>query len=323
MSGCTGVSAGGAAPPREERVGVMVRVRFHGRGGHGVKTASRIVGTAAFLAGYQVQDSPVYGAERRGAPVTAFTRISGKPVLERGPIQSPDLIVIADETLLEDPVAGVLAGQEAASAVFVNAESAEGLAEKYSIRPEIIALDITGRTLEALGRASALSAGIGAAAARLTGLVSAEQLEEAGREELAHAGVLEDMIKKNVALAREIYAEVPAVTIHRGGPVAAEAAAPEMRTVAYDSPTRGAPSVIAPGNAELRQTGAWRVEMPVIDYDRCTRCGLCFVRCPDGAIALDDDGYPVIDYDHCKGCMICQQICPIHGIEIKKETEAW
>ena len=32
----------------------MIRIRFHGRGGHGIKTASRIVGTAAFLAGYQV-----------------------------------------------------------------------------------------------------------------------------------------------------------------------------------------------------------------------------------------------------------------------------
>ena len=62
----------------------MIRVRFHGRGGHGVKMASRILGTAAFLAGRHVQDSPVYGAERRGAAVTAFTRIDDEPILERG-----------------------------------------------------------------------------------------------------------------------------------------------------------------------------------------------------------------------------------------------
>lgn len=49
----------------------MIRVRFHGRGGQGAKTASRIVGTAAFLQGYTAQDSPIYGAERRGAPVAA------------------------------------------------------------------------------------------------------------------------------------------------------------------------------------------------------------------------------------------------------------
>ncbi|MFQ5836162.1 MAG: pyruvate ferredoxin oxidoreductase, partial [bacterium] len=32
----------------------MIRVRFHGRGGQGIKTASRILGTAAFLEDYYV-----------------------------------------------------------------------------------------------------------------------------------------------------------------------------------------------------------------------------------------------------------------------------
>ena len=71
--------------------------------------------------------------------------------------------------LRQDPAAGVLGGQESASAVFVNAASPEGLGERFSIGPRLITLDITGRTLEALGRASALSAGMGAAAARICG----------------------------------------------------------------------------------------------------------------------------------------------------------
>ena len=54
----------------------MLRVRFRGRGGQGMKTASRLLGSAAFHAGYVVQDSPLYGAERRGAPMTACTRIA-------------------------------------------------------------------------------------------------------------------------------------------------------------------------------------------------------------------------------------------------------
>ncbi len=43
----------------------MYRIRFHGRGGQGMKTASQILGTAFFLEGYEVQDAPRYGAERR------------------------------------------------------------------------------------------------------------------------------------------------------------------------------------------------------------------------------------------------------------------
>ena len=53
-------------------------------------------------------------------------------------------------------------------------------------------------------------------------------------------------------------------------------------------PSSPSPSVLHAGNAVARPTGSWRVERPVVDPDICTRCGLCFVRCPDGAIALDE-----------------------------------
>lgn len=98
----------------------MIAIRFHGRGGQGVKTASRILGTAAFLEGHQAQDSPIYGAERRGAPVWAFTRISKEPIRERGLITHPDLVVIADASLVDDPVARVTDGLDERTAVFVN-----------------------------------------------------------------------------------------------------------------------------------------------------------------------------------------------------------
>ena len=52
----------------------MYRIRFHGRGGQGMKTASRILGSAFFQEGYEVQDAPRYGAERRGAPIFAYVR---------------------------------------------------------------------------------------------------------------------------------------------------------------------------------------------------------------------------------------------------------
>ncbi|MBM3226718.1 MAG: hypothetical protein FJZ47_23385 [Candidatus Tectomicrobia bacterium] len=61
----------------------MFRIRFHGRGGQGMKTASRILGSAAFHAGYTVQDAPLYGAERRGAPMAAFTRIASVAVIDQ------------------------------------------------------------------------------------------------------------------------------------------------------------------------------------------------------------------------------------------------
>jgi Pyruvate/2-oxoacid:ferredoxin oxidoreductase gamma subunit len=39
-----------------------------------MKTASRILGSALFAEGFEVQDAPRYGAERRGAPIFAYVR---------------------------------------------------------------------------------------------------------------------------------------------------------------------------------------------------------------------------------------------------------
>ena len=297
----------------------MIRIRFHGRGGHGTKTASRVVGTAAFLGGYQAQDSPVYGAERRGAAVVAFTRIDSDAILERGVIEQPDLIILADETLLETPEANVLAHQESASAMFINAPEAGRLAEKYGITAPLVAFDVTTLTLDTLGSAGALSAGLAAAAARMTGIISHENFLQAMREEFSQLHLPDELIDKNVQVAEKVFAEIDPVEIRPTD----RAPTMEVAEVGYDNPVIATPSVLHAGNAIARQTGSWRVERPVVDPDVCTRCGLCFVRCPDGAIALDDEGFPIIDYDHCKGCMICRQICPLHAIESEKETRAW
>ena len=98
----------------------MFRIRFHGRGGQGMKTASRILGSAFFHAGFEVQDAPRYGAERRGAPIFAFVRASREPIQERGIIRQADLVVVADDTLVPVPAAGVLAGCDADTVLLIN-----------------------------------------------------------------------------------------------------------------------------------------------------------------------------------------------------------
>jgi len=311
----------GDPKPLEEVRNRVLRVRFHGRGGHGIKTASRILGTAAFLSGLEAQDSPIYGAERRGAALAAFTRIDALSICERGAVTDPDLILVADETLLADPAAGVLIGREFPSAVFVNsAREGSSLAGQYAIPCPVLTLDLTGMTIDLLGRGSALSAALGAAGCALAGLKPADLVIRAVREELADLRLTPEMIDRNIETARRAYMSLPAVQL-RDRPLLRTAC--PMVAPTYVTGPEGVPIIHSPGNSPLRHTGSWRVFRPVIDLDACTRCGICFALCPDGAITLDAHAFPIIDYDNCKGCMMCFQECPIHCIREQKEVRAW
>jgi pyruvate ferredoxin oxidoreductase gamma subunit len=304
----------------------MWRIRFHGRGGQGMKTASRIVGSAAFWEGHVVQDAPIYGAERRGAPMVALTRLADEPILERGLIASPDLVVVADETLLEDAQARPLQGLTATGRVLMNSKRpAEALRERYGLTGELALLDGTELALTHIGSMAGLSVALAAATCQLVGL-SPAAMEHAVREELAALGLDHHRIDQSVGLAYLAYERLtvrpPWEEGARAGAAAASLPQPSVVTPTYQGALRGAPSVVAPANTPLRQTGNWRVWRPVIDLARCTRCWICFVSCPDGAIGLDDGDYPHIDYDVCKGCLICVEECPTRTIHQVREAEA-
>ncbi|ODS41421.1 MAG: pyruvate ferredoxin oxidoreductase [Candidatus Altiarchaeales archaeon WOR_SM1_79] len=79
----------------------MIEIRFHGRGGQGAVTAANILAIAAFKEGKDVQAFPYFGVERRGAPVTAFTKIDDKPVRIKSQIYEPDYVVVLDSSLLK------------------------------------------------------------------------------------------------------------------------------------------------------------------------------------------------------------------------------
>jgi len=90
----------------------MYEIRFHGRGGQGAVVASIVLASAFFKEGKFVQAFPSFGAERRGAPVVSFTRVSEQEIRERYGIYEPDCLVILDSSLThrEDIVSGLKEG---------------------------------------------------------------------------------------------------------------------------------------------------------------------------------------------------------------------
>jgi len=74
-------------------------------------------------------------------------------------------------------------------------------------------------------------------------------------------------------------------------------------------------AISKPKKGASGKTGAWRTFRPVIEPDKCSKCGLCSLYCPEGAISEDLE----IDYDFCKGCGICAEECPKKAIRMEQE----
>ncbi|MBQ4004806.1 MAG: 2-oxoacid:acceptor oxidoreductase family protein, partial [Firmicutes bacterium] len=96
----------------------LTEIRWHGRGGQGAKTAALLLDDVCFSTGAEVQGFPEYGPERMGAPITAYNRISDKPIRVHSNIYDPDYVVVVDETLIED--IDVTAGLKEGGAIIIN-----------------------------------------------------------------------------------------------------------------------------------------------------------------------------------------------------------
>lgn len=287
----------------------MFRIRFHGRGGQGMKTASRILGTAFFHQGYEVQDAPRYGAERRGAPVFAYVRASRKKINERGIIRTPDLVAVADDSLFAVCPAVLYDGVKQGTIMLVNSSSDAGALRELIPRGMVITIPqknaghtVTPGTLCA------------AASARLTGVISRENFKNAMIEELA--GLDAAVIDTGIQAGLDVFDSMDApVKVSESADIPDE---PLRRADWIDLPLhrtgRSAPAIHGSRTSMLNPTGTWRTERPSIKAQDCSRCMLCALYCPDSVISADASGMPVIDYDHCKGCMVCASVCPKHAI---------
>ena len=79
--------------------------------------------------------------------------------------------------------------------------------------------------------------------------------------------------------------------------------------------------VTEPGNARQYQTGTWRSQRPTYEFNRCIKCGLCYISCPEGCIGQNTEGYFETDLYYCKGCGICAKECPTRVITMAEEEE--
>jgi pyruvate ferredoxin oxidoreductase gamma subunit len=173
----------------------MKELRIHGRGGQGSVTAAELIATAAFEGGVFAQAFPMFGVERRGAPVQAYVRFSDKKVRLRSQIYEPDYIIVQDSTLIKD--VNVFAGMKKGGIAIVNTHAAGDWTAPEGVK--VITVDATGIALEVIGVPITNTSLMGAFAAA-SGEISMEAMENAIRHRFK-----EEIATKNIEAARRAY----------------------------------------------------------------------------------------------------------------------
>jgi pyruvate ferredoxin oxidoreductase gamma subunit len=181
----------------------MYQIRIHGRGGEGGKTAARILSTAAFLEGKEVQDFSVYGAERRGAPVVSFCRINNKKILVRGYVHEPDAVLVLDDTLPN--VVDVEHGLKPNGIMLINSpKPAKEFTEDFETKAKVHTVDATQIALDVIGKPIPNATILGGFV-KLTNIVKLESLKKGITEEVHGKKAIRD---KNIKSAVKCYGVV-------------------------------------------------------------------------------------------------------------------
>lgn len=179
----------------------MLEIRWHGRGGQGAVTSAKLLADAAYRSGWKgVTSAPSFGAERRGAPVTASTRLDSEPIRVYSQVIHPDLAIVLDDSLLE--VGGATTGLKPGATVIVNTvRPVEELRAGGDAR--VVAADVTGAAQAAgvvVGGNPIVSAAILGSIAKATGVVTMESVESAIAEMFSGSAVA-----RNIEAARIAY----------------------------------------------------------------------------------------------------------------------
>ena len=166
----------------------MKEVIWFGRGGQGAVVAAQILAESAYLEGFKgVTSAPTFGPERRGAPVTASTRISKDPIRMFSQVEMADIAIVLDDTLFG--VVDVKGRIRKGGTIIINTackpEDA-GITGDF----DVATVDATGVALKlrlTKEGAPVINTPLLGAFAKATGIVSLENIEKALRSKLPAA----------------------------------------------------------------------------------------------------------------------------------------
>lgn len=180
---------------------MLKEIIFYGRGGQGAVTAANLIASAALKSGNKgVQAFPFFGAERRGAPVKAFARISDKEIFLRSQIKEPDIVVVLDTGVMD--AINVAEGLKKDGIILLNTNKSPS---EFSFSSKIATVDATSIAIKneiLVGGIPVVNTPMTGALTKILDGVNIEALKSAINERF---GKIAD---KNAKAAEEAYNEV-------------------------------------------------------------------------------------------------------------------
>src|SRR6516164_6305498 len=65
-----------------------------------------------------------------------------------------------------------------------------------------------------------------------------------------------------------------------------------------------------------------RTMRPVVNFDTCIKCTLCWLQCPDSCFDVTPEGLYDANMEACCGCGVCEAVCPVKEcVTMVNETE--
>jgi pyruvate ferredoxin oxidoreductase gamma subunit len=301
-------------------------IRFESIGGLGAHTAGKILAqTSVLKMDLNGAHFSSYGSEKKGSVVRSYIRLgpSDRPIRTSAPIDSPDVIVVFHNSLLQHPV--TLAGLRSAGVLIFNGAEGEvhDLMARVPAGVRIARVDALRIAVEESSRPNAVL--MGTLAAVLPFLDEATLLEGLC-EGFAHRS--KAAVEANERAFRRGAAEFE--IIENSSDVQGDLPVVSPRPVwGYDTAPIGG-VLPNPGNTVANDLTTSRTGwIPVFQEDKCIHCGLCTLVCPDYCLAWTEDPaakepplYKLlgVDYRYCKGCLRCIESCPTEALTKEAET---
>jgi pyruvate ferredoxin oxidoreductase delta subunit len=80
---------------------------------------------------------------------------------------------------------------------------------------------------------------------------------------------------------------------------------------AFEDPETHAVGGFRPARSEVFKKFATRTMRPVVNFDTCIKCTLCWLQCPDSCFDVTPDGLYDANMEACCGCGVCESVCPV------------